>query len=67
MSKFIAKKQEKDVISLRIPVDVLKEIDNKAAAVDISRNELINQMILYALSNMEDTNDSEQPPEATGI
>ncbi len=64
MSKFIAKKQEKDVISLRIPVDVLKEIDNKAAAVDISRNELINQMILYALSNMEDTTNSEQPPEA---
>lgn len=52
--KFIAKKPEKEVISLRIPVNVLQEIDNKANEVEISRNELINQMILYALSNMEE-------------
>lgn len=39
---------------MRIDSDVLKTIDNKAAAVGISRNELMNQMILYALSNMEE-------------
>lgn len=54
MAKFIARKPEKEVISMRISVEVLQEVDSKAAAVGISRNELINQMILYALSNMED-------------
>ena len=58
MAKFIAKKPEKEIISLRISVDTLQEIDAKAAAVDISRNELINQMIAYALANMEETSDS---------
>lgn len=55
MPKFVARKPEKEVISMRISVDTLKEIDNKAAAVGISRNELINQMIAYALANMDDT------------
>lgn len=54
MAKFIARKPEKEVISMRISVEVLQEVDSKAAAVGISRNELINQMILYALSNMEE-------------
>lgn len=51
MPKFVARKPEKEVISMRISSDMLKEIDSMAAAVGISRNELINQMI--ALSNME--------------
>lgn len=54
MPKFIARKPEKEVISMRISCDTLKEIDEKAAAVGISRNELINQMISYALANMDD-------------
>ena len=52
MEKFIARKPEKEVISMRIPSETLKIIDEKAAASDISRNELINQMIVYALENM---------------
>lgn len=59
MPKFVARKPEKEVISMRIDSDVLKNIDNKAAAVGISRNELINQMILYALSNMDETDHDE--------
>lgn len=54
MPKFVARKPEKEVISMRIDSDVLKTIDNKAAVVGISRNELMNQMILYALSNMDE-------------
>lgn len=53
MPKFVARKPEKEVISMRISSDMLKEIDSMAASVGISRNELINQMIQYALSNME--------------
>ncbi len=59
MPKFVARKPEKEVISMRISVDMLKEVDDKAATVGISRNELINQMIAYALANMEDTPQSD--------
>ncbi len=55
MPKFVPKKPEKDVISMRISVDTLQEIDKRAAKFEISRNELINQMIDYALANMEDS------------
>ncbi len=54
MSKFVAYKPEKEVISMRISTDLLKTVDTKAAKIGISRNELINQMIVYALSNMEE-------------
>ena len=54
MAKFVARKPEKIVISMRISSDMLKLVDDKASAIDISRNELINQMIAYALANMDD-------------
>lgn len=57
MKKFIARKPEKEVISLRISSDILKTIDNKSTEIGISRNELINQMIQYLLDNMDDTSD----------
>lgn len=44
MTKFVARKPGKEVISMRISVDTLQ----------ISRNELINQMLLLALANMEE-------------
>ena len=55
LKKFVARKPEKDVISMRISTDLLKMIDDKAAEIGISRNELINQMIQYALENMGET------------
>lgn len=39
---------------MRISTDTLQILDDKAAEADISRNELINQMILFALANMEE-------------
>lgn len=54
MAKFIAHKPEKEVISMRISTDTLKIVDDKAAEIGISRNELINQMIQYALDNMDE-------------
>ncbi|MBR3979424.1 MAG: CopG family transcriptional regulator [Oscillospiraceae bacterium] len=54
LTKFIAHKPEKEVISMRISTDVLKTVDDKAAKIGISRNELINQMIQYALDNMDE-------------
>ena len=57
MGKFVIKKPEKELISLRISADLLKEVDLKAIQANVSRNELINQMIVYALSNMEESTD----------
>ncbi|MBQ2764375.1 MAG: ribbon-helix-helix protein, CopG family [Firmicutes bacterium] len=54
MGKFIPKKTEKEVISMRISVDLLSEVDEKAAKVGVSRNEMINQMIVYALANIDE-------------
>ena len=51
MAKFVIKKPEKEVISMRISSDILKKLDNMAVESDISRNELINQMILFALEH----------------
>ena len=51
---FVARKSEKKIISMRISTDLLHTLDEKAKECDISRNELINQMILFALANMED-------------
>ena len=54
MGVFLPQKQDKEVISIRIPSNVLKTVDEKASGVDISRNEFINQCILFALQNMAD-------------
>ena len=54
MPKFIVKKPEKEVISLRLDSDLLKTIDEKSAIYEISRIELINQMITFALDNMQE-------------
>ena len=53
MAKFVVKKSEKEVISMRISTDTLKLLDDMAAKADISRNELINQMIAVALEHMD--------------
>ncbi len=50
---FRPKKTEKEVISIRIDNTTLSKIDNLAADIDISRNELINQCIEFALSNLD--------------
>ena len=55
LEKFLPKKHEKEVISMRIPTDILEELDTKAATFGISRNEFINQCIRFALDNMEDS------------
>jgi hypothetical protein len=53
MAKFVVKKSEKEVIPMRISTDTLKLLDDMAAKADISRNELINQMIAFALEHMD--------------
>ncbi len=54
MEQFLPKKQEKEVISIRIASDLLAVVDQKSASFDISRNEFINQCILFALGHMDE-------------
>jgi len=58
LAKFIARKPEKEVISMRISSDTLHILDEKSSEIGISRNELINQMILFALANMDDSSEN---------
>lgn len=53
MKKFIPTKSEKIVISIRIENEKIDKIDEIANKIDISRNELINQCLDYALNNLE--------------
>ena len=57
LEKFVPRKPEKEVISMRISTDVLAQLDANAAEFEISRNELINQCIAVALANMETIED----------
>ena len=51
-NEFKPVKQEKTVISIRLDVDMLKNIDELSAKSDISRNELIVQCIDFALKHL---------------
>lgn len=54
VEKFMPRKPEKEVISMRLSLDLLEEVDRRAAEFDISRNELINQCITFALAHMDE-------------
>ena len=56
LEKFSPKKYDREVTTIRIPKETLEIIDKKSAEYDMSRNEFINQCILYALKNMEENN-----------
>lgn len=62
MTKFVPKKPEKEVISMRIASEALAEIDRKSSEIGISRNELINQCIIYALSTWIPKNSGRHVP-----
>ena len=52
MTEFKPTKTEKTVISIRLDIDILNEIDIISNKADISRNEFILQCIDYALKNI---------------
>ena len=53
MAEFRPVKSEKEIISVRLPVSLVHEIERRAAAADISRNEFINQCILFAMEHIK--------------
>jgi metal-responsive CopG/Arc/MetJ family transcriptional regulator len=56
--KFIPRSGEREVISLRIPKDLLNHIDIMANENSLSRNELIIQCLEFALNNSYDNEDN---------
>lgn len=55
--KFIPRKGEKEVISFRIPKDLLAEIDKIANENSLSRNEFMVQCLEFAIANISDENE----------
>ncbi len=53
MKYFIPQKPDKEVISIRLPSDLLQQVDANAAKADISRNEFINQCIIFAIQHLQ--------------
>ncbi len=53
MEEFRPVKNEKTVISIRLDMNLLKNIDEISVKTDISRNEFIVQCIEYALKNLK--------------
>ena len=58
--KFVPRKGEKEVISFRIPKDLLTEIDKIANDNSLSRNEFMVQCLEFAVNNIEDDRDIEK-------
>lgn len=52
--KFIPRSGEKEVISFRIPKDLLTQIDKIAIDNTLSRNEFMVQCLEFALNNLSD-------------
>lgn len=51
---------DKIIISLRMNIDKLEQVDAIAGESDISRNELINQCIEFALEHLEKNSKEEK-------
>jgi len=51
MAEFNPRKVEKTLISVRIPLDTLKDVDRISANNELSRNEFIVQCIGFAIEN----------------
>jgi len=54
--KFVPRRGDKEVISFRIPKDLLNEIDKLANNNALSRNEFMVQCLEFAIDNISDEN-----------
>ncbi|MBQ8247791.1 MAG: hypothetical protein IJZ42_11710 [Lachnospiraceae bacterium] len=55
--KFVPRKGDKEVISFRIPKDLLNEIDKIANNNTLSRNEFMVQCLEFAIANIAEENE----------
>ena len=52
MPAFIPKQYKKEPITIRVSMEKLAQIDQRAAEYDMSRSEFINQCIDYAMEHI---------------
>ena len=57
--KFIPRRGEKEVISFRLPKDLLTEIDGLASSNALSRNEFMVQCLEFAIGNISKSEDED--------
>lgn len=55
--KFVPRRGDKEVISFRIPKDLLNEIDKLANNNALSRNEFMVQCLEFAIANISEENE----------
>jgi len=55
--KFVPRRGDKEVISFRIPKDLLNEIDKFANNNALSRNEFMVQCLEFAIDNISEENE----------
>lgn len=54
MKNFIPKAYQKEQITVRIDVNAIEKIDLISEKMKLSRSELINQCVIFALENMSE-------------
>ena len=55
--KFVPIEQKKSLISIRLNDITIEKIDKMANKNNVSRNEMIKQMLDYVIANVEDENE----------
>ena len=58
MKNFIPKAYQKEQITVRLNVAAIEKIDKIASQLNLSRSELINQCVEFALANMNEKKDA---------
>ena len=66
MAQFLPKPYKREPVTVRLSNEKLERIDSLAAAFHISRSELINQCIDFALEQMEEEEHGEKRDKPAG-
>ena len=56
--------EESTVITMRMPADMLRDIDAAAEASHRSRNEILSMALEFSLANLKVTEEEPAPPDA---
>ena len=64
MKKFVPKKSERAVFSIRVEIDLVSKVDHYAAKSGISRNAFMGQCIEHVVNSLEEE-EAQGTPEET--
>ena len=55
MANFIPKPYKTEQVTIRLPLELLAQVDEVASRYDLSRSAFINQCVEYALNDLVET------------